>query len=490
MNENGIINLFTNLLTILEDDHLYLSISFLEETLLITQSLRAKITLKSLKNFKIETFFEHKNMKFFLNNEDSEILSSKSLHEKVSELNKESYSDNDRIDIRIVFVQSYNIPFENKISILCLKKEICAELISNLLEQLKIKDVGYLTHKIKIHNNIISNTQSSFFDISNNNEFEKLENEIIEFLNCPVIQENTIKQIPYIVHHIADVEKDILKSCLFKTLELLSDYSNEESFQIYKKKLKKITYSDYSDNFFDCYTLVCQTILFIFGNSKNRTEKLTISKSIIYEVMPENSIDFFSIKLWKFIISESENEYNLFVDDKVSEFIKERKEIIKEQFNLSNQINSQVNDLKKNLVSNLMTVIGLFLSKFFIDVFSKDNTTYANTSYLLGACFSIYLILSYFLSGENKLHEKFELKIEIMNEYYPKLYLTNDNIIDELDKKIATPEINELKKVSYFCGTIYFFLTLYFIFKLAGGTWDILIDKILNPQLYYFLLIA
>lgn len=73
------------------------------------------------------------------------------------------------------------------------------------------------------------------------------------------------------------------------------------------------------------------------------------------------------------------------------------------------------------------------------------------------------MLTTFILSGESKSHEKFQGKLEIINNYYPKLYLTKENIINDLEEKITNPEIKELQRIEMTCLFIYIGSTLIFL---------------------------
>lgn len=295
----------------------------------------------------------------------------------------------------------------------------------------------------------------------------------IEFFKNNSIQYNRISILPDVFP--SDCADDAFKKYL--CLELLTLFANrkhDEKLEFSRKSNIYIDISQVPVKFGKNYKEICKIIEFAYSEEKSSYEKIIIIKKILEDSFDKGiDINNLDSAFWEFILEEVDLEYNLYVNDEVSKFLKEKKEIIKEQFNLSNQINSQISTVKKSLISNVVYIIGIFLSKFVIDGLNKGSINYAPFAIYIAFVFSFFLLITFIFSGESKSHEKFEEKIKIINKYYPKLYLTKDNIIKDLEKNITNPEITELKKIERTCrfiyigSTIIFFhgLLLYYVLK-------------------------
>lgn len=374
----------------------------------------------------------------------------------LSEFTETTQNNDEEFKCSLIFSQKYELPFKDGIEFYLLDKQDYTELFDEVIENLKISDFSRLTNKICIINSKISDDKSSIFNFSIDSRTCKLSSTTKNMLNNPRLFNRSIMAIPRFINNI-QINLDSKKKYFLECISILFDFRDDKELQIYKKNLKRISIEEMSVNFFSSYKAICSIIEFIFEEEKYVLEKLSITKNIIYEVLVEDN-DNFTEEKWDLIFKELNNQYSLFVDEKVTIFIKEKKEIIKEQFNLSNQIINQIIEIKKSLVTNLMTIIGIFLSKFFIDSLNKNDIFFSKFAIYLATLFSFYLIFMFFISGEYKVHDKYEKRIEIMNEYYPKLYLTKDNILDELEEKVSNPEIKSLKRIKNVCGSIYLLL--------------------------------
>ncbi|MFS97669.1 hypothetical protein EDX83_13525, partial [Listeria monocytogenes] len=73
-----------------------------------------------------------------------------------------------------------------------------------------------------------------------------------------------------------------------------------------------------------------------------------------------------------------------------------------------------------------------------------------------------YLLL-FLLAGEKNVHISFEKKLELMVKEFPKLYLTNDNLLIDLKMDITTPELKRLKRMECVALCLYLVIILVFL---------------------------
>ncbi|WP_265632079.1 hypothetical protein [Enterococcus hirae] len=338
------------------------------------------------------------------------------------------------------------------------------------------------TTKIMIELNEKTSLKSSLFIFDNIEDNKFLDDEVKNFIKSQMGMDYTIASIPNLIEVNADNEKfeELRKDCSINLLGNFFDEKTKEAFIFFKPNYNKIFYRNINISDTKIYSSISKVIYFIYKEKSRYTDKLRISKSLLFSSLDDDNNIICDMQFWDRLYKEIINEYDLFIDDKVTKFLTEKKEIIKEQFQLSKEISNQISESKKNLMNNLLSIIGIFLSKFFIDAINKSDSSYSILAYKIALIFSIYLFVMYLLSGEFKTYTKFENRIVIMNTYYPKLYLTNDNVIDELKSKISTPEILQLKKINILTGVIYFFSILFFTYKL--GFFKYLVILIFTPD--------
>ncbi|EOA3733607.1 hypothetical protein ACYKX7_000873 [Enterococcus hirae] len=457
-----------------------------DSSLVINEMLDGYISVKKLlasreilnKNFPINP-----SMSLFIEkmSSDSKITSKDHLNRELSRVENE-YNEFDNIKIKMKYTETFNLPFDNSLTIRCIFKSNFEELMELLVKEIKLSDCKNLTTKIMIELNEKTSLKSSLFIFDNIEDNKFLDDEVKNFIKSQMGMDYTIASIPNLIEVNADNEKfkELRKDCSINLLGNFFDEKTKEAFIFFKPNYNKIFYRNINISDTKIYSSISKVIYFIYKEKSRYTDKLRISKSLLFSSLDDDNNIICDMQFWDRLYKEIINEYDLFIDDKVTKFLTEKKEIIKEQFQLSKEISNQISESKKNLMNNLLSIIGIFLSKFFIDAINKSDSSYSILAYKIALIFSIYLFVMYLLSGEFKTYTKFENRIVIMNTYYPKLYLTNDNVIDELKSKISTPEILQLKKINILTGVIYFFSILFFTYKL--GFFKYLVILIFTPD--------
>ncbi|MFB5519663.1 hypothetical protein [Enterococcus casseliflavus] len=404
---------------------------------------------------------------FLIKTDDaSKIVEYEHLNEKITEI-KQDYSHDEIVRLKIRRVQKIVIPLEGSPVIeYCLENNF-AELILQLIDYLGISDLQYLENKIRIIGPVKQNINSSIFSFSI--DIKKIDSEYINFIQTQSAYDKSISYIPSIVSLSNSITSEILEKCMINALTNIFDNRNQTSLLIIKQAVKELNINNLTGNLGSCYEFISRINMFIFNESSSYREKLRIVRNIIYDCIDEEGFnnDNYDERFWEKLLKISISEYDLYVDEKVTKFIAEKKEIIKEQFSMSKEISNQISETKKSLMNNIVSVIGIFLSKFIFDAISQNDEFFSNFSYLVALMFSVYLLVMYFVSGEFKSYQTYVNRVEIMNTYYPKLYLTKDNIIGDLEKKISNPEIKRLKYVNRISGCCYAFFVILFLQKIG-----------------------
>lgn len=455
-----------------------------ESQLQITESLRGKISVSDLDDqfsfFNEHLFSDELTGVFIIEMaETSEIENAASFRDKLKKIKKD-YDMDEKIDIKITKKQFFALPL-NKVSIIrCHIVEEISSLIEQLISVLEVKDCVYLTKKINIVGVPWPDFYSSLFNIGVNINEQEINEDILCFIK---IQEKHIRKISSIPNLISLTEKlsdEIIRQCTLDLLSNVFDSKVEDTLLIFKQSIKKLELSALSENYMDYYTKISEMINFIFSEESRYREKLRITRNLLYDSISENLSVVYESFFWSNLLLEVINEYELYIDEKVTKFISEKKEIIKEQFSMSKEIAAQVSESKRTLMNNLISVIGIFLSKFVLDAISKNDIEYTKLAYTIALLFSSYLLFVYFISGEYEIYRRFENRVKIMNKYYPQLYLTDDNIISNLENKISTPEIKRLKWVNMLTGIAYILIILFFLSRL--GFFEAVFTWIITPD--------
>lgn len=417
---------------------------------------------------------------FLIETDDaSKIVEYKHLNERITEIKKD-YEYDEEVRLKIRKVQNLDLPLEgNPVIEYCLENNF-AELIIQLTDYIDISDLQYLENKIRIIGPIKQNINSSIFSFSRENN--KIDSEYINFIQTQRAYHKSISYIPSIVSMSGLITSEILKKCMINALTNIFDNRNQTSFLIIKQAVKELNINSLTGNFGSCYEFISRINMFIFSESSSYREKLRIVRNKIYDCIDEEEFNNcnYDERFWEKLLKISISEYDLYVDEKVTKFIAEKKEIIKEQFSMSKEISNQISETKKSLMNNIVSVIGIFLSKFIFEAISRNDESFSNFSYLVALMFSVYLLFMYFVSGEFKSYQTYVNRVEIMNTYYPKLYLTEDNIISDLEKKISNPEIKKLKYVNIISGFCYAFFVILFLQKI--GFFDFFVVTFFTPD--------
>lgn len=384
-------------------------------------------------------------------------------------LNKLDDITDENIKIKIEALQSIFFPLTND----CIKFYVydlfdLGDFLKKITSKLLIGKIKLLENKINIILSNRINYESSIFNFSEfsmiNQDInsKKIKNTSKNIMELEKYESSFLTILPNVVP-VELIDDLSFKKQIFKeNLNLIFNYSNVNEVHLYNKGIVNISFNDFIEEYFGSYSNMVLVIEFIYQDEKFSKEKLLISQNLIFEILSEDIALCFKPSFWESILVNIERDYKLFVDDKVDSFIREKKEVIKDQFNLSNQISNQIAELKKVLMNNLMTIIGIFMSKFFIDALGKTDYLYTSIAIYIGTVFSIYLLFSFYISGDYRIEEKYTNRLEIMNTYYPKLFLTEDNLITDLKNSVISPEIKDLIKIKRLCLIIYWTLVIIF----------------------------
>lgn len=448
----------------------------------INEVLESKIYVSELDNivkFSQSFLSDQKYIELFLIKTDtaSKISDLKTLKKIVAEI-KEQYDFDEDVSFKINKIQRISLPLNKTTTIeYCLETNF-KELILQLIDNLRVSDLRCLENKIRISGSFIPNVISSIFSFRL--ETEKIDYELSNFIQIQSKYDRNISSVPFLIDSTDFLSSNLSRRIMIDALSNLFDNKNGTSLLIIKQSVKVIEIDKLTGDFERCYEIISRINEFIFGEPSNYREKLRILRNLLYEGIDEENNNIYDQDFWNKLLILSINEYNIYVDEKVTKFISEKKEIIKEQFSMSKEISNQIAETKKSLMNNIVSIIGIFLSKFIFDAISRNDEHFSFFSYLIALFFSVYLLVIYFISGEFKSYQTYVKRVEIMNTYYPKLYLTKDNIIGDLEEKISNPEIKKLKYVNITAGICYVFFVILFLQRL--GFFDLFIRTIFTPD--------
>lgn len=419
----------------------------------------SKFNKKRLEFNCIINLMSQDGISIYLNNSgiDSETV----LLDKLKEITDEN------IKIKIEVLQDVSFPLNKD----CIKFYVydlfdLGDFLRKITSKLLIGKIKSLENKINIISSNITNYESSIFNFLMINEdinYKKIKSTSKNIMGSEKYESSFLTILPNAIPIELINDLSFKKQIFKENLNLIFNYSNDNEVHLYNKGIVNISFNDFIEDYFESYSNMVLVIGFIYQDERFSKEKLLISQNLIFEILSEDVALCFKPSFWKSILVNIERDYKLFVDDKVNSFIKEKKEVIKDQFNLSNQISNQIEEFKKVLLNNLMTIIGIFMSKFFIDALGKTDYLYTSVTIYIGTLFSIYLLSSFYISGDYKIEQKYRKRLEIMNEYYPKLFLTKDNLIRDLENNVISPEIKDLIKIKRLSLIIYWTLLIIFL---------------------------
>lgn len=259
---------------------------------------------------------------------------------------------------------------------------------------------------------------------------------------------NSVKKIPEIIEF-KNQQIEVQKELICQVLSLLVEVDLANQIVIGQNKVlsKNIFGNDYRglDTF---YQKILKVIRFIYDNNYQLFERLGIFKNIFDKSLSVEQISDVYGMNWDALLEETKFQYTLLLENTIKKFISDKKDILKDQFNLSNQITTQISDVKKAIMTDFITVSGIYLSKFVLQLIENDN--YNSHFRVVGMVLFLYvlfLLVLIFVSGEFKLHRNFHDRLKVLNDYYPQVYLLEDNIVDNLTDRLSNPELKRLRNI-------------------------------------------
>lgn len=270
-----------------------------------------------------------------------------------------------------------------------------------------------------------------------------------------------MKKIPEIIEF-KNQQIEVQKELICQVLSLLVEVDLANQIVIGQNKVlsKNIFGNDYRglDTF---YQKILKVIRFIYDNNYQLFERLGIFKNIFDKSLSVEQISDVYGMNWDALLEETKFQYTLLLENTIKKFISDKKDILKDQFNLSNQITTQISDVKKAIMTDFITVSGIYLSKFVLQLIENDN--YNSHFRVVGTVLFLYvlfLLVLIFVSGEFKLHRNFHDRLKVLNDYYPQVYLLEDNIVDNLTDRLSNPELKRLRNIICLKISIYLFVLI------------------------------
>lgn len=435
---------FDEVRSIVSDTRSDLTIKKEDKKICIKQIIRGEICFKNFKEASI--FKEQVDIEGFTMSVNSNSVNNDKELDELLETYEETYTDDDEtLKIQLTYTQQFDVPIKDRMEIWLFLSDKVEEMVIKLAKELRIRDLKNNLYKLPILSNkhII---ESEIFKISPQNENIRLSDEIVSFINNEILEIEQLNIIPFLLSEKFSVKTR--RDSALKLLNKLFEEYKDGQFFLYRRGLKYIDDGNLKETFGTCYEEISKLSLFIGSDSKYYIEKLYITRKILFDAL-DGKKKYLDADFWKRIYEQSKNDFCLFVDDEVSKFISEKKEIIKEQYMLSKELTNQIGTLTKNLTTNLIFITSVFVSKFLIDGLS-DKSTMGNISIYLGLAIATIYFYLFCASGDINTHQSYEKKLELMVKEFPKLYLTDDNILIDLEKDITTPELQKLKKLKLF----------------------------------------
>lgn len=453
-----------------------LSVEKQKSSILIKQIFKFKIQLNELDKLFEDAFFSNKNLEVNINEltQEKRLTNYSEYKKKINSL-KEINDGESFIECKIVWNQFIDLPLEDVCTIQIMESKDTKKLLKNLLTKLKFLDLVKLKHKINIACDDLSWEESNIFNFIDSNQKHnevKISKNILNLIRNENLLDIKLCSIKNCVPIELFSDENFMHIVYEHAIELIFDRTDSTSFEMIKGGKRKLKKVDIPENFLG-FNVFSKTILFIYEDEKSSNSLMSILKNLIFDILPsdldgdvgkeEKLTLFFSEITWEKILEQLELEYKLYVDEEIKKFLAEKKELIKEQHNLAAKINTQINVMKKNVISNVSYSIGIVLSNIVLKAISSNTISEVKYISLIGVVFSVINLLFFYQSGEINEDEKYEKQIELINKYYPKLYITDDFIFQELKKEVTLPELNELKNVISLSLSLYWLLVIFFL---------------------------
>ncbi|MGN8065729.1 hypothetical protein ACTCUF_04220 [Lactococcus lactis] len=182
---------------------------------------------------------------------------------------------------------------------------------------------------------------------------------------------------------------------------------------------------------------------FIFVSSEKYYDRLNIFRNIFSDKI-ENKVDI-NAEVLKQILDESKLHYNLFIGDKIKQFVLEKQKVTEDYLKLSGEIVKRINVVTDEIPKQLLTIIGVIITTFFLK--GIDQTIRIWIVPLLALIYLLVLIIFRWKRGWYFESENLEMQKKLMDESYEELYTLNDEFIQKLDNEYFKPKLKELKQM-------------------------------------------
>lgn len=423
--------------------------------IVVSQILTAKISVKNIKENNLDFLMEKLDIDGLnIRINSKKIISKENIDTLLADIDERDYSDDFTVNMIITYEELKTLPFLDNLELLYLLDDI-PYFLNTLLKTIKIDDIRQLKNKIKIFcNRTLYAGKSSIFNIL---EFQdeqeiKLESSSMEVISNNLLSFSNIEIIPYAYPF---NDKKYRSQHSVSMLSLLSDRSDKSELYFISKDTKVVKMSQENDEFGNNYNTLSQLMSFIFSG-KNTQIKRSLVKNLMYDKLNNVlSINEITESWLESVKEQAELDYRLFIDNEVNSFINDKRDIIKDQFDLSYQMIEKANQMRRNLTNNIVYILGAFLSNFIVEGLNNESDTFRYIAVLISFLLSVFILVSNYINEEFKAHNSFEKKVSLINEQYPKMYLTEENLVDDLDKNISTPEIDKLKRTEIFSEIVY-----------------------------------
>lgn len=193
---------------------------------------------------------------------------------------------------------------------------------------------------------------------------------------------------------------------------------------------------------------------FIFLSSEKYYDRLNIFRNIFSDKI-ENRVEI-NAETLKQMLDDTKLHYNLFIGDKIKHFVLEKQKVTEDYLKLSEDIVKRINVVTEEIPKQLLTIIGVVISTFFLKGLDKSIKIWIIPLLALGYLF-VYALFKikrgWFFESSNIGTQK-----QLMDESYRELYTLDDEFIQKLNTKYLIPKLNELKKMEIFSLGITMFI--------------------------------
>lgn len=267
--------------------------------------------------------------------------------------------------------------------------------------------------------------ESTIFNISNINtniKNKEIDLNTINFLNNTINKNLILGSLPGVITCDDNIHQLIFPyvNSIKSYLNILANSNNNTHYHFFGKQILEIHLdSNITPNISKNINQdLSNSIKYIYSDLKNSDQKLTFYRKVFTEFNKSSNNLILDSNLdsnfFREILAQTQYVYDSYEDGEISTYIKEKKEIVKEYLSISKEIIQSSNNLKNNLLKNLITISALFITNFLLKANELESTKTIFVAMLL--FLFILIILSIFHDLEQL--SNFKNRIQTLQTYF------------------------------------------------------------------------